>query len=163
ANIAAGRGSTFRYFGTGSGTSPLPISLAYFSAVPTAQAGDASKYTSTLFANTTYVNALALNQPAPGTFVSNLSTGSAAQRANVRLAGMTRSELQKAVGMRFNDGAKLAYFLPQDIVDNTIRAFNTSATAANGYGSLGAPSGRYVAPASSGSCIEVYAGQCGGT
>jgi Carboxypeptidase regulatory-like domain len=294
ANIAAGRGSTFRYFGSGTGTSPLPISLAYFSAVPTAQAGDATKYTSTLFANTTYVNALALNQPAPGTFVSNLSTNSAAQRANaataglpanffqvnpgvssanlltnlggstysagtvdvrrrltkglqfdvnytfskgmasifnslrapltkglsplnithglkmnwiyelpfghgkpmlgnahgvldrivggwaldgtgrvqsgsafsmgnVRLVGMTRNELQAAVGMRFNDGAKIAYFLPQDIIDNTIRAFNTTATAASGYGSLGAPAGRYIAPASAGSCIEVYAGQCGGT
>jgi hypothetical protein len=294
ANLAANRGSTFRYFGAGTGTSPLPIVLAFASAVPASQAGDASKYTSTLFSNSTYVNALALNQPATGTFISNLSTGSAAQRANaaaaglpanlfqvnpgvsaanlltnlggssynagtldvrrrltkglqfdanytyskgmtsiftslraplsrglsplnithgfkmnwiyelpfghgkpllgnahgaldrivggwslngtgrvqsgsafsmgnVRLVGMTRSELQAAVGMRFNDGAKIAYFLPQDIIDNTIRAFNTSATTANGYGAAGAPAGRYIAPASSGNCVEVYAGQCGGT
>jgi hypothetical protein len=76
---------------------------------------------------------------------------------------MTRSDLQAAVRMRFNDGAKIAYFLPQDIIDNTIRAFNTSATSANGYGAAGAPTGRYIAPASAGSCIEVYNGQCGGT
>ena len=31
ANIAAGRGNNFRYFGPGTGTSPLPIYLAYFS------------------------------------------------------------------------------------------------------------------------------------
>ncbi len=272
ANLAAGRGATFRYFGANTGTSPLPIILAYASGVPGAQAGDASKYTSTLFSNTTYVNALAINQPATGTFISNLATGSAAQRANaaaaglpanlfvvnpgvsaanlltnlggssynagtldvrrrltkglqfdanytyskgmtsiftslraplsrglsplnithgfkmnwiyelpfghgkpllgnahgaldrivggwslngtgrvqsgsafsmgnVRLVGMTRSELQAAVGMRFNDGAKIAYFLPQDIIDNTIKAFNTSGTTANGYGAAGSPFG----------------------
>jgi len=294
ANIAAGRGSTFRYFGDNSGTSPLPIMLAYFSGLPASQAGDATKYTSTLFANSTYVNTLAFNQPAPGTFVSNLSTNSATQRANaqaaglpvnffqvnpfvssanlltnlggstynagtidlrrrlakglqfdtnytfskgmtsifsslrapltkalsplnithalkanwiyelpfgkgqmllggahgaldrivsgwsidgtgrvqsgspfsmgnVRLVGITRKDLQSAVGMRFNDGAKLAYYLPQDIIDNTIRAFNTSATSTNGYGSNGAPSGRYIAPANNPGCIEVYSGQCGGT
>src|SRR5215475_9221314 len=76
---------------------------------------------------------------------------------------MTRNELQNAVGMRFNDGAKIAYYLPQDIVDNTIRAYNTSATSANGYGSLGAPSGRYVAPAGAPGCVEAYTGQCGST
>ena len=31
ANIAAGRGQTFAYIGPGTGTSPLPIYLAYFS------------------------------------------------------------------------------------------------------------------------------------
>ncbi|HEX3879728.1 MAG TPA: hypothetical protein VHW24_22245, partial [Bryobacteraceae bacterium] len=56
-----------------------------------------------------------------------------------------------------------AYYLPQDIIDNTIRANNVSATTANGYGSLGAPTGRYIAPANNPGCIEVYAGQCGGT
>jgi hypothetical protein len=294
ANIAAGRGSTFKYAGANTGTSPLPITLAYFSAIPTAQAGDATKYTSTLFSSSTYVNTLALQSPSLSGFVSNLSTNSAAQRTNaataglpvnlfqvnpnvssanlltnlggsdynagtvdvrrrmskglmmdvnytfakgmtsiftglraplsrglspinithglkmnwiyelpvgkgrallgnahgavnailggweingtgrvqsgsafsfgnVRLVGMTRSDLQSAVGMRFNDGAKIAYFLPQDIIDNTIRANNVSATSANGYGSLGAPSGRYIAPASGAGCIEFYAGQCGGT
>jgi Carboxypeptidase regulatory-like domain len=293
ANIAAGRGSTFKYAGPGTGTSPLPITLGYFSGVPTSAAGDATRYTSTLFANSTYVNTLAAFNPAPTSFVSSL-TGNATQRANaitaglpvnlflvnpdksranlltnfggstynagtvdvrrrfshgflfdvnytftkalqglfetlregpvkavspfgithglkmnwiyelpfgagkpllgnahgllqqivggwsidgtgrvqsgdpfslgdVRLVGMTRNQLQSAVGMNFNDGAKIAYFLPQDIIQNTIKAFNTSATAANGYGSLGAPSGRYIAPANGPGCIEAFAGQCGGT
>jgi hypothetical protein len=82
---------------------------------------------------------------------------------DVTLAGMTRNQLQDAVGMNFNDGAKIAYFLPQDIIQNTIKAFNTSATSANGYGSLGAPTGRYIAPANRPGCIEAFAGQCGGT
>lgn len=46
------------------------------------------------------------------------------------------------------------------IVDNTIKAFNASATSANGYGTLGAPTGRYLAPANSPSCLQVFNGQC---
>ena len=34
ANIAAGRGTTFAYFGAGTGTAPLPMYLAYFSGLP---------------------------------------------------------------------------------------------------------------------------------
>jgi hypothetical protein len=79
----------------------------------------------------------------------------------VRLVGMTREELQDAVKLRFNDAAAVAYYLPQDIIDNTIKAFNVSATTADGYSSRGAPTGRYLAPANSPNCIEVYAGQCG--
>ena len=294
ANMGAGRGATFKYAGPNTGTAPLPITLAFFSGLPASQAGDTTKYSSSLFTSSTYVNSLALQNPAPYTFVSNLSTNSATQRTNaaaaglppnffqlnptvssanlltnlggsnynggtvdvrrrmtkglqmdvnytfskgetsiftslraplskgvspinithglkttwiyelpvgkgkallgdahgvanvllggwqidgtgrvqsgspfsmgdVRLVGMTRQQLQAAVGMRFNDGAKIAYFLPQDIIDNTIRANNVSATSANGYGSLGAPTGRYIAPANSPSCVEVYSGQCGGT
>ena len=68
-----------------------------------------------------------------------VQSGSPFSMGNVRLVGMTRNELQSAVGMRFNDGAKIAYFLPQDIIDNTIRAFNTSATSATGYGARARP------------------------
>jgi hypothetical protein len=295
ANIAAGRGTTFKYAGPNTGTSPLPIMLAYFSGLPAAQAGDATKYTSSNFSNSTYYNTLAINQAAPFTFISNMATGSATQRASaisaglpsnffvvnpdklggafiltnfggsnynagtvefrrrlsdgllfnvnytlanstqdnfvsfrlpavrmtsnlnirqalkmnwiyelpfgkgkpylassngfvdrlvggweihgtgrvqsgspinlgdVRLVGMTRDDLQAAMGPRFNDGAKIAYYLPQDIIDNTFRAFNTSATTANGYSSNGAPTGRYIAPANSATCIETFTGQCGGT
>jgi hypothetical protein len=53
--------------------------------------------------------------------------------------------------------------LPQDIIDNTIRAFNVSATSATGYSSQGAPTGRYIAPASNANCIESFGGQCGTT
>lgn len=80
---------------------------------------------------------------------------------NVRLIGMTRNELQKSVKMRFDDAAKIAYYLPDDIIKNTFRAFNASATSATGYGTEGAPTGRYIAPASGGSCVEAFVGQCG--
>jgi len=294
ANIAAGRGNSFKYFGTGTGTSPLPIMLAYFSAAPASQASDPAKYTSSLFSSSTYVNTLAANNPAPYTFVSSMATNNATQRGNaiaaglpsnfflvnpgvssanlltnlggstynagtvelrrrltkgllfdvnytfskgmasvflsqrapltkalsplnithalkmnwiyelpfgqgkpllgnahgvlgkvisgwsingtgrlqsgdpvnlgnIRLIGMTRSDVQAASGMNFNDGAKIAYYLPQDVIQNTIRAFNVSATSATGYGTLGAPTGRYIAPANGPGCIEVYSGQCGGT
>ena len=50
-----------------------------------------------------------------------------------------------------------------DIVEQTIRAFQVSATSATGYSTRGVPSGQYIAPANSNGCIEFYAGQCGGT
>ena len=52
-------------------------------------------------------------------------------------------------------GTTTVYTLPQDIIDNTIRAFSTDPTSATGYGALGAPTGRYIAPASSPDCIAV--------
>src|SRR5215475_10612099 len=307
ANIAAGRGTNFRYFGPNTNTSPLPITLAYFSGVPAAQANDPARYTSTLFANTTFVNPLALTNPAPYTFAGNLyadavrranatpaglpanlflanpglqgganftgnggynrydsmqvelrrrlsrgllvqgsyvfAKGFSSQRAvipgsnpaqssfraprvnalggtlrhgfkanwvyelpfgrgkmlfgkaggaldhliggwefhgtarvqsgqvlnisnvanftgNVRLVGMTARDLQQAFKLRFDGANKIVYNLPQDIIDNTIRAFNTSATSATGYGSLGPPTGRYIAPANSANCIQVVSGDC---
>ena len=51
--------------------------------------------------------------------------------------------------------------LPQDIIENTIRAFNVQATSATGYGTLGAPTGRYIAPANGPDCIESIAGGLG--
>ena len=285
------------------GQGPLPTILAYFSGIPAGQAGDPSKYTSTLFANTTFVNPLVLNNAAPFTFAQSLYNN-ASQRSNalaaglapnfflvnpnlqggssftgngghtyydsavvelrrrmskgllvqgsyvfargftltntalsspyfktlsplvinhafkvdwiydlpfghgqwllgnskgavgkavegwsfqggarlqsgapvtfngaqtnapggltgLRLVGMTAKELQNSVKMRFDDAGRIAYFLPQDIVDNTIKAFSVSATSATGFGSLGAPTGRYIAPANRADCIETFAGQCG--
>jgi hypothetical protein len=81
--------------------------------------------------------------------------------SGVRLVGMTLKELQDSVKARFDDAKGIAYYLPQDIIDNTIKAFNVSATSATGYGSGGPPTGRYIAPANSANCIELYAGQCG--
>lgn len=290
ANIAAGRGSTFRYFGPGTGTAPLPITLAYFSG--NVDPNVAANYTSTNFTSTTFINPLALNNANPVSFATNLygnatrltnaanaklpvnlflanpglqgnvtflgnggrsyydsgvvelrrrlskgllvqtsytfahgfnlttpslrtgyyksanplvithafkadwvydlpfghgrallsnvngpigkalegwafqgtariQSGSPFNINGVRLIGMTRKELQNSLKVRFNDAAGIAYYLPQDIVDNTIRAFNVSATSADGYSTRGAPTGRYLAPANSASCIEVYSGQCG--
>ena len=44
-----------------------------------------------------------------------------------------------------------------------MKAFKVSATSANGYGALGAPTGRYLAPANGPDCIETSPGygDCG--
>ncbi len=303
ANIAAGRGANFRYFGAGTGTSPLPIILRHFSGA--VDPNNATNYGSANFASATFVNPLAIFGPAPFAFANSLignatfrtnaaaaglpinffrvnpgklggaftvenngrsyydaavvelrrrlsrgllvqasyafsraltnmpasssavvyqpatlrdlglsktlspfgvthafkanwihelpigrgkmlagnvgpvldrliggwewhgtariQSGSPNNFGNVRLVGMTRNELQKSIRMRFDDAAAIAYYLPQDIIDNTIRAFNVSATSATGYGALGPPTGRYIAPASGRDCIEAFTGQCGTT
>ncbi|MCI0392461.1 MAG: TonB-dependent receptor [Acidobacteria bacterium] len=294
ANIAAGRGNTFRYSGPGTGTSPLPITLGYFSGATAAQASDPARYTSALFSNATFVNPLALQNPNPQNFATSLyndaarranaqaaglpvnlflvnpglqggasfvgnggysslhsgvvelrrrfskglllqssytyakaydsarvslrkpryntlntdvihhvfranwiyelpvgrgkalfgNTGGALNKfvggwefhgitriqsgtpfdlGNVRLVGMTRREFQKEISLRFDDANKRVYLLPQDIIDNTVRANNVSATSSTGYGSLGPPAGRYIAPANSSTCTELFNGDCGGT
>ncbi len=305
ANLAAGRGSHFRYMGPNTGTAPLPITLAYLSGTPAAQASNVALYSSTNFASAVFVNALAANNPnlccatttantAFGTspsyafsldnnatfrdnalraglpanfFLTNpglrgganftgnggytrydamqlevrrrLSQGLTVQanyqfaksfessrvsfrapRVNVfdtntlrhavkvswgyelpfgrnkaffskvgnvmdrvvggweffgsgriqsgqlynfgnfRLVGLTGKELNDAFKLRFDDATRIAYLLPQDIIDNTVRAFNASATSATGYGTLGAPTGRYLAPASGPACQQVFSGQC---
>ncbi|HEX4948232.1 MAG TPA: hypothetical protein VFZ34_16280, partial [Blastocatellia bacterium] len=296
ANIAAGRGSNFRYAGPNTGTNPLPITLAYLSGRPASQAGTAANYNSANFASTSFVNTLAANNPIvccsttasyvgqldnnatfranaltaglpanfmltnPGlrggaNFTGNggytrydglqlevrrrLSAGLSVQAnyqwakafssarvsfraprvneldtntlrhalkiswgyelpfgrgkaflsgvgnvmdrivggwefygsgriqsgqlydfGNVRLVGMTGRELAEAFKLRFDDAAKVVYMLPQDIIDNTIRAFNASATSATGYGTLGVPTGRYIAPANTTACLQVFSGQC---
>jgi len=69
ANIAAGRGLNFRYFGPGTGTSPLPITLAYLSGLGPAQAGGdpnvAANYSPALFASTTWTNTMNPLNPNP--------------------------------------------------------------------------------------------------
>jgi hypothetical protein len=300
ANIAAGRGNTFRYFGAGTNTNPLPIILSNFAG--NVDPTNAANYTSTNFTSATFVNALAINGPAPigfannlignATFRSNMATkypinffrvnpgklggaftvenngrtyfdslvfevrrrlskglliqgsyafskgatnfpvsssavfyqprslrnlnldktaspfvvshgfkanwiyelpigrghaiwgdaggvadqivggwafhgtariqsGSPNDFGNVTLVGMTRKDLQNSIKVRKDDALRITYYLPQDIIDNTIRAFNVSATSATGYGTLGAPTGRYMAPASTAACVETYGAQCG--
>jgi hypothetical protein len=305
ANIAAGRGNTFKYAGSGTGTVPLPIFLAYFSGVPASQSGDATRYTSPNFSNSNFYNSLAAKNPSPYTvagtsasaglqgsqtfrnnalraglfpnfFVVNpdyaigganvtgnggssrydamqielrhrmtkglllnanyswakgyagvrysfrqpwvtvpstnnggtlkhqfkmnwvydlpvgkgrrllgspsgftgrlmsrvfggwewdgmarVQSGAIMNLGNVNLVGMTQKDLQDAYGLVFDNSNKHIWAFPQDIRDNTYRAFNTSATSATGYSSSGAPSGRYIAPANSiEGCIQVVTGDC---
>jgi hypothetical protein len=294
ANIAAGRGNTFKYFGPGTGTSPLPIYLAYFNGIPGARAGDPALYTSPLFGNNNFINPLARFNPQPyvpggtntntgldadagrranaraaglpanffranpdlmggawirgngggtdyhamelelrrqaakGLFfrtsyslarswewqrfgleqpdrkrintgvegsithalklyaiwelpigkgrkllgsahpvldalfggwqlatISRVQSGRMLDFGNVRLVGMSRKEFQKAFKLRFDDAGKAIYMLPQDIIDNTNRAFSVSATSPTGYSSLGVPTGRYLAPGNGPDCIEM--------
>ena len=76
---------------------------------------------------------------------------------------MTDSELEDVFKIRKDDQNRIVYILPQDIVDNTIKAFSASATSSTGYSSLGAPTGRYFAPANSADCIQVVTGDCAPT
>jgi TonB-dependent receptor-like protein len=83
---------------------------------------------------------------------------------NVRLVGMTLGELTSVYKheIRPNPDTGLAtvYNLPQDIIDNTLRAFNVSSTSLTGYSSRGVPEGRYFAPANSADCLQLKAGDC---
>jgi len=306
ANIAAGRGANFGYFGPGTGTSPLPIYLAHFSGVPTSQAGDPSLYNSSLFANSNFVNPLATFNPnvngtnpagpasansnaglygspvrranalaaglpanfwvanpdklggavmtgnggksryhslqlelrrrlsnglqynanyvfgnmlisnrfsfrtprlmrrdvgSPGDishvfklnlvydlpfgqgrrFASNagaimerivggwsagitgiVRSGTLVNLGNVRLVGMSVDDVQNMFKTRIDEQGDV-YMLPRDVIDETIKAFSVSATSPTGYGSRGAPSGRYFAPANGPDCIEIAGnfGDCG--
>lgn len=115
ANIAAGRGNTFRYFGPGTGTAPLPITLAYFAG--NRDPNVANNYTSAiigttaanLFTSTTFVNQLAANNPAPLTYAANLHTD-ANRRANALAAGLpanlflTNPDLRGGVFLTGNGG-----------------------------------------------------------
>jgi hypothetical protein len=90
---------------------------------------------------------------------------------NVRIVGMSQKEMQKAFKLQEYAATGISatapvniYLLPKDIMENTIRAFSTSATSTSGYGALGAPTGRYLAPAGGPDCIETIAngyGDCG--
>jgi hypothetical protein len=292
ANLAAGRGSNFRYFGPGTGTSPLPIFVAYFGG--RTDAGNTAAYSSSQFASNTFVNELAFRNPDPHGMANSLDADSA-RRANalkaglpanflvanpdylggaelignggytkynsaqfelrkrlsngfqfnasyvfgraytssrfslrtdriktldtgteggvthalkanwtyelpfgqgrrfgsgagpildrviggwsfdgiariqsgrmlslngVRLVGMTEKDLQEAFKLRFDHAGQLVWTLPQDIIDNTIRAFSVSATSATGYGAAGPPTGRYLAPANGPDCIQEVRGDC---
>jgi hypothetical protein len=90
-NIAGGaRAGSFAFFGAGTGTSPLPIFLAYLNAQPFANAGNAGLYTSTNFKSTVITNNLTGVAPSP-TGVAGTLSGSAGLRANALLAGLQRN------------------------------------------------------------------------
>ena len=94
---------------------------------------------------------------------SRMQSGQLVNLGNVRLVGMTADDVQDMYKLRFDDANKFIYMLPQPVIDETIKAFSVSATSATGYGTLGAPSGRYFAPANGPDCIEVAnnVGECG--
>ena len=90
---------------------------------------------------------------------ARVQSGRAFRLGNVQLVGMTREDLQNSIEIRKNTST--VTFLPDDIIQNTIRAFNTSATSATGYSALGAPTGRFIAPPGFGNCVNDYPGKCG--
>jgi len=94
--------------------------------------------------------------------VARVQTGEVLDFGNVRMVGMSKSDLQKEIKVQSGAGGQI-FILPADIIDNTIKAFNVSATSANGYSTQGAPTGRYFAPANGPDCIETAPGygDCG--
>jgi hypothetical protein len=83
----------------------------------------------------------------------------------VRLVGMDEQELQDAFKVEIRPapgtGVSTVFNLPDDIILNTRRAFNSDPTSATGYSALGVPEGRYISPASGPDCIQVVVGDCG--
>ncbi|HSG01309.1 MAG TPA: carboxypeptidase regulatory-like domain-containing protein, partial [Vicinamibacterales bacterium] len=85
ANIAAGRGANFRYYGAGTGTVPLPLALAYFSG--RTDSGNAAAYSAGDFASSTFVNPLAAYNPNVFTWANNLD-GTQTRINNALVAGL---------------------------------------------------------------------------
>lgn len=104
------------------------------------------------------VNGLLGNWALNGTL--RVSSGVPMNLGNVQLVGMNADDLQKAIKIRKTPDRKV-FWLPQDIVDNTILAFATTGTTASGY-SGAAPTGKYIAPAGL-NCPQAFIGQCGFT
>ena len=86
---------------------------------------------------------------------------------NVRLVGMTKDELQSMYKYYFKPASQTTsgldeiWMLPDDVILNTRRAFSTASNTIDGYSaSLGAPTGKYLAPANSADCIQLRPGDC---
>jgi len=98
-----------------------------------------------------------------------INSGTPFRLGHVQLVGMTRQVLQEAVQIRYDStGARNVYYLPQDIIDNTRRAYlygivgtATSYSAPTGLTGNTAPTGRFIAPPGFGNCQEAVSGQCG--
>ncbi len=90
-----------------------------------------------------------------------VQSGNPVNFGNVQLVGMDRKELQSLIEVR--KGPTAVFYLPEDVITNTAKAFAvTYATGTNQpIYTNGAPTGRYLAPAGFGNCIQPYAGKCG--
>ena len=98
--------------------------------------------------------------------VARIQSGRLVDLGNVRLVGMTEDDVQGFFKLRFDHDGKKIWMLPQDVIDNTIRAYNVSATHPSGYANGNVPTGRYFAPPNGPDCIEIDNGadfgDCGG-
>jgi hypothetical protein len=94
--------------------------------------------------------------------IARIQTGRLLDFGDVRLFGMTKEELQKSFKLRYDHAGRAVYMLPEDIVENTVRAYSVSATSASGY-SGEPPTGRFIAPPNGPDCIEIAPGygNCG--
>jgi hypothetical protein len=84
---------------------------------------------------------------------------------NTKLVGMSFSEAQAAfkkvrIVRDPVTGATTVWNMPDDIITNTRRAYNTDPTSATYYPAGEEPTGRYFAPAGGPDCMALYAGDC---
>jgi hypothetical protein len=82
---------------------------------------------------------------------------------NARVVGMTEEELSDAFEIRVvrnAQGTVTVLNLPDDIIENTRKAYNTDPTSPTGYPQGDEPTGRYIAPASSPGCIFLFTFDC---
>ena len=95
--------------------------------------------------------------------IARIQSGRMLDFGNVRLVGMTADELEGMFELRFDHDGQVVYNLPEEVIENTVRAWNVSATSPTGYSSRGVPSGQYIAPPNGPDCIEVAEGfgDCG--
>jgi len=97
----------------------------------------------------------------PFFFNAPVTIGPGIQNAgNFQLVGMSLKELQQAVGV-YRDPDGFVYVLPKDIRDNTVKAFNVAVTSTGPSYTQGAPTGRFIAPAGFGNCVQAVHGDCG--
>ncbi|HEU0252154.1 MAG TPA: TonB-dependent receptor [Pyrinomonadaceae bacterium] len=116
AGFTAGCQANFAYFGPGTGTSPLPITLGYFQGLSGAAVNNPANYTNANFRSSTYYNTMNPLNPAPLTFGSNLSSTSFDNRRN--------GILFPANHFLVNPGKRGGAFL----VDNSGESFYDAAT-----------------------------------
>ena len=94
---------------------------------------------------------------------TRIQSGRLIEVGGVRLVGWNENDVRDAFKIRFEDDNKFIYMWPEDVIQNTIRAFSVSPTL-SGY-SGAPPEGRYFAPQNGPDCIEVASGlgECPGT
>jgi hypothetical protein len=83
-----------------------------------------------------------------------------------KVVGMTTEELQDNFKIRYANSATgllQVFLMPQDIIDETRKAYNTDEKSLTGYSGDGPPSGRYLAPPGGPGCIILYTFDCGQT
>src|SRR5262249_3870633 len=115
--FTAGCTANFAYFGPGTGTFALPITLGYFQGLSGAAVTSAANYTSTNFRSSTYYNTMNPLNPQPLQFGANLSSTSFDNR---RGAG----QLFPVNHFLVNPGKRGGAF----IVDNSGRSYYDAAT-----------------------------------
>jgi hypothetical protein len=109
ANLAAGRGASFAYFGPGTDTSQLPIMLAYFNAQANYDPNNPARYAAANFSNAALVTLLSRNAPNVVGFVgSGAFENNAGRRANAIANGLP------ANFFRVNPSVNLANLLSDD-------------------------------------------------